>query len=320
MKQRRTSLPCGFQEDALIAAALDEADTTLQQAVHRHIRTCQECSGLWVRYRSLQQVFTTLQDTRSLEEPLHRAQERLTQLLVRRPVVHLAYHWFPTTLGTLCIAKSAQGVSLLTWELQARQLLSTLGRQAGVEVHEDEAALQALGGELQAYLAGTCDHLPWSIDERCMRSAFQREVLKLTATIPYGAVMSYQGLAAALGQPKAVRAVAQALGHNPLAIVIPCHRVIGQTGHLTGYAGGLERKCTLLSHEGIPLLTRPGGVFVNKERMYVGWRTERAYCKPRCPSLVGLTPGDRLLMSPRAIAVQPDFVPCDVCHPEELSV
>ena len=84
MKQRRTSLPCGFQEDALIAAALDEADTTLQQAVHRHIRTCQECSDLLARYRSLQQVFTTLQDTRSLEEPLHRAQERLTQLLVRR--------------------------------------------------------------------------------------------------------------------------------------------------------------------------------------------------------------------------------------------
>ena len=320
MKQRRTSLPCGFQEDVLIAAALDEADTTLQQAVHRHIRTCQECSDLLARYGSLQQVFTTLQDTRSLEEPLHHAQERLTQLLVRRPVVHIAYHCFPTALGTLCIAKSAQGVSLLIWEAQARQLLSTLGRQAGVEVHEDEAALQAIRSELQAYLAGTCDHLPWSIDERCMRSAFQREVLKLTATIPYGAVMSYQGLAAALGQPKAVRAVAQALGHNPLAIVIPCHRVIGQTGHLTGYAGGLERKCTLLSHEGIPLLTRPGGVFINKERMYVGWRTERAYCQPHCPSLVGLAPGDRLLMSPRAIAAQHDFVPCDVCHPEELLV
>ena len=304
----------------MIAAALDEADTTLQQAVHGHIRTCQECSDLLARYRSLQQVFTTLQDTRSLEEPLHRAQERLTQLLVRRPVVHLAYHCFPTALGTLCMAKSAQGVSLLTWEAQARQLLSTLGRQAGVEVHEDEVSLQALGSELQAYLAGTCDHLPWSIDERCMRSAFQREVLKLTATIPHGAVMSYQGLAAALGQPKAVRAVAQALGHNPLAIVIPCHRVIGQTGHLTGYAGGLERKCTLLSHEGIPLLTRPNGVFINKERMYVGWRTERAYCKPHCPSLVGLAPGDRLLMSPRAIAAQHDFVPCDVCHPEELLV
>jgi len=130
MTQRRTSLPCGFQEDALIAAALDEADTTLQQAVHGHIRTCQECSDLLARYRNLQMVFTTLQDTRSLEEPLHRAQERLTQLLVRRPVVHLAYHWFPTALGTLCIATSAQGVALLTWEVQATQLLSALRRLA----------------------------------------------------------------------------------------------------------------------------------------------------------------------------------------------
>jgi methylated-DNA-[protein]-cysteine S-methyltransferase len=320
MKQRRTSLPCGFQEDALIAAALDEADPTLQQAVHMHIRTCQECCDLLARYGSLQQVFTTLQDTRSLEEPLHRAQERLTQLMGRQPVVHLSYHWFSTALGTLCIAKSTQGVSLLTWEAQATQLLSTLRKQASVEVHEDEAGLQALLSELQAYLAGACERLPWPIDERCMRSSFQRDVLKLTAAIPYGAVMSYHGLAAALGQPKAVRAVAQALGHNPLAIIIPCHRVIGQSGHLTGYAGGLERKCTLLSHEGIPLLTRPGGVFVNRERMYVGWRIERAYCKPHCPSLVHLAPGDRLLMSPRAIATQRDFVPCDMCHPEELSV
>ena len=96
----------------MIAAALDEADTTLRQAVHSHIRTCQECSDLLARYRNVQLVFTALQDTRSLEEPLHRAQERLTQLLVRPPVVHLAYHWFPTVLGTLCIAKSAQGVSL----------------------------------------------------------------------------------------------------------------------------------------------------------------------------------------------------------------
>ena len=320
MKQRRTARPCGFQEDALIAMALDEADTTLQQAVHEHMRTCQACSDLLARYRNVQLVFTAVQDTRGLEEPLRHAQERLAPLLVRRPVVHLAYDWFPTVLGTVCMATSAYGVSLLTWEAQARQWLSTLGRQAGVEVHEDEAALQAFRSELQAYLTGTCDHLPWPIDERCMRSAFQRDVLQLTATIPSGAVMSYQGLAAALGQPQAVRAVAQALGHNPLAIVIPCHRVIGQTGHLTGYAGGLERKGTLLAHEGIPLLTRPSGVFINKERMYVGWRTERAYCQPHCPSLVGLTPGDRLLMSPRAIAAQPDFVPCDVCHPEALLV
>jgi O-6-methylguanine DNA methyltransferase len=130
-------------------------------------------------------------------------------------------------------------------------------------------------------------------------------------------VMSYQSVAAALGRPQAVRAVAQALRANPLAIVVPCHRVVGQTGHLTGYAGGLERKSALLTCEGVPLLTRPTGILVNQERMYVGWRTEQAYCTPRCPSLVHLPPGDRLLLSSRAIATQHDFVPCEVCHPEQ---
>jgi len=317
MKHRRTSLPCGFQEDALIAVALDEADAALRQAVHTHIRLCQACCGVFARYCSVQQVLTALQDPRDVEEPLQRAQERLTQRLVRQPVMHCSYYWCSTVLGKLCIAQSDHGVSLVTWETHAARFLTRLERQADVAVHEDQEALPALLSELQAYLAGTCDRLPWSMDERCMCSAFQRDVLHLTATIPYGAVMSYQSVAAALGQPKAVRAVAQALRYNPLAIIVPCHRVIGQTGHLTGYAGGLERKCALLTCEGIPLLNRPAGVFVNRERMYVGWRTERAYCRPHCPGLVHLTPGDMLLMSSRAIAAQRDFVPCDVCHPEQ---
>ena len=301
----------------MIAVALDEADAALRQAVHTHIHLCQACCGVYARYCGVQQILTGLQDPRDVEEPLQRAQEKLTHRLVRRPVVHCSYHWFSTVLGKLCIATSEHGVSLVTWETHAARFLTRLERQANVAVHEDQEALQAFLSELQAYLAGTCDRLPWPIDERCMRSAFQRDVLHLTATIPYGAVMSYQSVAAALGQPKAVRAVAQALRYNPLAIIVPCHRVIGQTGHLTGYAGGLERKCTLLTCEGIPLLNRPAGVFVNREHMYVGWRKERAYCKPHCPDLVHLTPDDMLLMSSRAIAGQRDFVPCNVCHPEQ---
>jgi len=317
MKHRPISLPCGFQEDALIAVALDEADAALRQAVHSHIRLCQACCEVFARYCSVQQVLTALQDPRDVEESLQRAREKLTQRLVRPPVVHCSYSWCSTVLGKLCMAQSEHGVALVTWETHAARFLTRLERQAGVAVHEDQEALQGFLSELQAYLAGTCDRLPWPIDERCMGSAFQRDVLHLTATIPYGAVMSYQSVAAALGQPKAVRAVAQALRYNPLAIVVPCHRVIGQTGHVTGYAGGLERKCTLLTCEGIPLLNRPTGVFINQGRMYVGWRKERAYCKPDCPGLVHLTPDDMLLMSSRAIAAQRDFVPCDMCHPEQ---
>ena len=152
-----------------------------------------------------------------------------------------------------------------------------------------------------------------------VRSDFQRDVLRVTAEIPYGAVMSYQGVASVLGRPKAVRAVAQALRRNPIAIVIPCHRVVGRTGHLTGYAGGLERKRALLAHEGVPFVTRSGGVFIDKARMVVGWRAERSYCKPHCPSLEALTPGDMLLMSPEARVVQEDFVPCEICNPATVS-
>ena len=100
-------------EEALIAVALDEADTTLQQAVHRHIvARARSALDLLGRYRSLQQVFTALQDTRSLEEPLQQAQERLTQLLCAAGGAISAYHWFPTALGPYAIATSAQGVSL----------------------------------------------------------------------------------------------------------------------------------------------------------------------------------------------------------------
>jgi methylated-DNA-[protein]-cysteine S-methyltransferase len=320
MKHRRTILPCGFQEEALITAALEEADATLQRAVYTHMHQCQACCEVFEMYRSLNQTLTRLQDTSTLEVSLRQAQDKLAQRLRPKPVVRLRCCRMLSTVGELCIAVSERGIPLVAWPEKATQLLSTLTTQGGVEVQEDGEELHAQVTELHAYLAGTRDHLSWPLDELFIRSPFQRDVLRVTAEIPYGAVMSYQGLADALGRPYAVRAVAQALHRNPLAIVIPCHRVVGRTGHLTGYAGGLERKRALLAHEGIPLVARSAGVFIDRERMYVGWRAERAYCTPHCPSLTAITPGDTLLLSPRALAAQHNFVPCDVCHPEETSV
>jgi len=78
---------------------------------------------------------------------------------------------------------------------------------------------------------------------------FQKKVWRQLETIPFGKTGSYQGLAYNLGDPKVIRAAASANGKNPIAIVIPCHRVIGSDGSLTGYAGGLHRKKWLLEHE-----------------------------------------------------------------------
>lgn len=82
-------------------------------------------------------------------------------------------------------------------------------------------------------------------------TAFQQRVWQALAEIPYGQTLSYAALTQRLGDMKAIRAVAAANGANPLAIFIPCHRVIGSDGSLTGYAGGLDRKAWLLRHEGV---------------------------------------------------------------------
>ncbi len=85
-------------------------------------------------------------------------------------------------------------------------------------------------------------------------TAFQNKVWRALMTIPYGETWSYQDLADAIGSPKAVRAVGMANGKNPISVVVPCHRVIGKSGKLTGYAGGVERKQRLLALEqGEPL-------------------------------------------------------------------
>lgn len=103
---------------------------------------------------------------------------------------------------------------------------------------------------LEAYFKGH-----WSLSEEestPIGTPFQQAVWKVLLTIPYGQTVSYAWVASQMGKPTAVRAVANAIGKNPIAIMIPCHRVIGSNGKLTGYAGGLEAKAWLLQHETQP--------------------------------------------------------------------
>lgn len=101
--------------------------------------------------------------------------------------------------------------------------------------------------ELGEYFAGERTEFTFPIDP--VGTEFQRTVWSVLMTVPYGATCTYSELAAAIGRPSAVRAVAAANARNPLCIVVPCHRVIGSSGKLTGYAGGLERKQFLLERE-----------------------------------------------------------------------
>jgi methylated-DNA-[protein]-cysteine S-methyltransferase len=111
----------------------------------------------------------------------------------------------------------------------------------------DEPVLEEAARQLKAYFAGdlTSFDLPLTLEG----SAFQRSVWAGLQAIPYGETISYGELARRLGQPSAFRAVGLANGRNPVSIVVPCHRVIGADGSLTGYGGGMDRKRFLLSHE-----------------------------------------------------------------------
>jgi len=111
----------------------------------------------------------------------------------------------------------------------------------------DDTVLPELREQLEAYWAG--DLREFTVPLRLEGTDFQRKVWQALQGIPYGETWSYGKLAAELGAPGASRAVGLANGRNPIGIVIPCHRVVGANGSLTGYGGGLERKRWLLDHE-----------------------------------------------------------------------
>jgi methylated-DNA-[protein]-cysteine S-methyltransferase len=113
---------------------------------------------------------------------------------------------------------------------------------------QEEAAADSLTGALAAYFDGDLDALT-DIRTATGGTPFQREVWRALRAIPASTTISYGQLAVSLGRPAASRAVGAANGANPIAIVVPCHRVIGANGSLTGYGGGMPRKQWLLNHE-----------------------------------------------------------------------
>nr|WP_319776713.1 methylated-DNA--[protein]-cysteine S-methyltransferase [uncultured Sphaerochaeta sp.] len=115
------------------------------------------------------------------------------------------------------------------------------------EEQESNPVLEMTIQQLDAYFKG--ENKQFTVPLELHGTAFQMSVWKALSLVPYGTVVSYQDIAIAIGNPKAVRAVGMANNKNPISIIIPCHRVIGKQGSLTGYAGGLDKKQWLLSHE-----------------------------------------------------------------------
>ena len=229
MKRRGAS--CIEIEAGLVAAAIGEADAVTEGRVAQHVAKCESCRNEHSSYQAIDRELGVMReapvDTPGVALSRERLETRLGDLRSRI----VAYRVFDSPLGPILLAHSEQGVVLVEYLHGRRDLgASRLARMRGVEAVEDGGEAEGLYREFRAYVEGRAQHLEWPLDLRFARSAFQRKVLERTASIPYGAVVSYKRLASDLGQPRAVRAVAQALRWNPVPIAIPCHRVVGRLG------------------------------------------------------------------------------------------
>jgi methylated-DNA-[protein]-cysteine S-methyltransferase len=150
-------------------------------------------------------------------------------------------------------ASSVPGVHSVETPIGPLLLSAEHGRLSGVtfaaraETRSGEPVLLEAEAQLHAYFAGELERFELPLTPR--GTAFQLSVWEALLEIPYGRTTTYSELAAAIGRPSACRAVGAANGRNPLAVIVPCHRVIGAAGALTGYGGGLERKRLLLALE-----------------------------------------------------------------------
>ncbi|HVX62078.1 MAG TPA: methylated-DNA--[protein]-cysteine S-methyltransferase [Pirellulales bacterium] len=147
----------------------------------------------------------------------------------------------PSPLGELLLLSDGESLSGLYFAGHRR------GPAPGADWRRDKGPFKQVEDELARYFAGeSCE---FNVRLAPRGSEFQREVWNELRRIPPGATLTYAQLAARIGRPKAVRAAGAANARNPISIIVPCHRVVGARGALTGYAGGLERKEWLLRHE-----------------------------------------------------------------------
>ncbi|MDM7919002.1 MAG: methylated-DNA--[protein]-cysteine S-methyltransferase [Methanosarcina sp.] len=150
-----------------------------------------------------------------------------------------------------CIVKSPIGSILLAGDEEGLKHVNFMKGKKKIEVSDDwvenEEFFREISGQLEAYFSGKLKSFDVKLAPE--GTEFQKFVWKALCEIPYGETRSYKDIAVSLGKPKAYRAVGLANNRNPIAIIVPCHRVIGADGKLTGYAGGLDVKEFLLKLE-----------------------------------------------------------------------
>jgi methylated-DNA-[protein]-cysteine S-methyltransferase len=164
-------------------------------------------------------------------------------------LLDVAYALHDSPVGTLFVAVTDRGVCEIHYDADPAAEADRLARLFGTRVLRSPRPTDDTRRQLDEYFTGTRREFDLDVDLRPARE-FGRAVLEQLARVPYGELTTYGTLADRAGKPRAARAVGTIMNRNPIPIVLPCHRVVGSSGSLVGYAGGLDRKRLLLKLEG----------------------------------------------------------------------
>jgi methylated-DNA-[protein]-cysteine S-methyltransferase len=168
----------------------------------------------------------------------------------REGLVDIVYGTVDSPFGPFTAAATGEGLVRLAFpEEPVDEVLERLASKLSPRILEESARFDGVRRELEEYFSGKRRHFEVPLD-RVLMSAFAKRVLAATSAIPYGGVSTYMEMATAAGSPRGSRAAGNALGSNPIPVIVPCHRVLHSTGGLGGYGGGLDRKRFLLQLEG----------------------------------------------------------------------
>jgi methylated-DNA-[protein]-cysteine S-methyltransferase len=191
-----------------------------------------------------------------VDEASLRATRRIAERAASEGLLDVGYAFTDSPFGPLLVATTRRGLVRLAYpDEDPDDVLRDLADRISPRVLESRAMTDEVRRELDEYFAGRRTMFSTAVDLG-LRSGFTRRVLRATARIPFGAVSTYRDVARRAGNERASRAAGNALGSNPVPVVVPCHRVLHTDGGLGGYTGGLGRKEFLLELEGV--LPHPG--------------------------------------------------------------
>ena len=178
-----------------------------------------------------------------------RLDQRFREAAAAEGLLDVGFDVVDSPIGPLLVAATGRGLCRVWFRPDPEQQIDSLARAFGPRVLRSHATVEGAQRQLDEYFAGRRESFELDVDLRAT-APFARTVLDELARVPYGQTTTYGTLAAKVGAPRAARAVGTVMNRNPIPIVLPCHRVVGANGSLTGYAGGLELKERLLRLEG----------------------------------------------------------------------